>query len=97
MKLVSIRELRKNTAAIREDLKKEQKIVLTANGRPFAILTAANPETVEDQILASRRARARIALDRIRAAAQAQGADTMSMDEIDGLIAKVRRSRRTGK
>ena len=68
--------------------------IVTANGRPFAVMTPVGPDTVEEEILAIRRARARAALSRIRAKARADGLDKMTMDEVDAVIAEVRRERR---
>lgn len=96
MKFISIRELRTNTAGIRKDLAAEREIVVTANGQPFAVMTSVKPDTVEDEILAIRRARAKEALSRIRARAKETGADRLTMDEIDAVIAEVRRKRRQG-
>jgi len=94
MKFVTIREFRNKTAEIRRDLDTELEIVLTANGRPFALLSRLQPETVEDEIFAVRRARARVAIDRMRAQAKAHALDRMTMSEIDAVIADVRRKRR---
>jgi hypothetical protein len=44
--------------------------VLTLNGRPIALVTPASGEDLEEQLLAVRRARAGIALRRLRAADQ---------------------------
>jgi len=95
MKFVTIRDFRNKTAEIRRDLEDEREIVLTANGRPFALLSRLDPDTVEDEIAAVRRARARLAIDRMRASAKAAGLDSMSMDEIDAIIADVREKRRS--
>lgn len=95
MKFVTIREFRNKTAEIRRDLEADREIVLTANGRPFALLSRIEPDTVEEEILAIRRARARIAIDAMRRQAKAQGLDTMSMDDTDALIADVRSKRRS--
>ncbi len=97
MKFISIRDLRSNTASFRKDLETEREIVLTANGRPFAVMTSVSSNTVEEELLAIRRARARTALSRIRARARAKGLDTLSSRQIDALIAKVRRERRASK
>ena len=95
MKFVTIREFRNKTAEIRKDLEAEREVVLTANGRPFALLSRLDPDTVEDEIIALRRARASVAIARMRAQAKAQGLDKMTMEEIDAIIADVRRKRRT--
>ena len=94
MKFVSVRELRARTAAIRRELDEHHDIVLTTNGRPFAILSGADPENLEQQLLALRRARARLALDRVRARAKASGSATLSAAEIDKEVADSRRGRR---
>jgi antitoxin (DNA-binding transcriptional repressor) of toxin-antitoxin stability system len=94
MKFITIRDLRNNTAAIRKDLTSEREIVLMANGRPFAVMTGVEPETLEEELLAIRRARACLAVERIRTKAKAAGLDRMNMDEVDAVIAEARRQRR---
>jgi len=97
MKFVTIRELRSKTASIRRDLAQTREIVLTANGRPFAVMTPVSAETVEEEIQAIRRARARAAIDGLRTAAKSAGVDTLTMEDIDAEIAAVRRARRKQK
>ena len=97
MKFITVRDLRNSTARLRKDLKIDREVVVTANGRPFAVMTRVEPDRVEEEILAIRRARARAALERIRAKAKADGLDRMTMDEIDAIIAKARRERRSAK
>jgi antitoxin (DNA-binding transcriptional repressor) of toxin-antitoxin stability system len=97
MKFVTIREFRNETAKIRKDLEAEREVVLTANGRPFALLSRVEPDSVEDEVLAVRRARARIAIDRMRAQAKARGLDKMTMEDVDAFIADVRRRRRASR
>ena len=94
MKFVTIRELRSKTASIRQDLAQAREIVLTANGRPFAVMTAVTPETVEEEIQAIRRARTRAAIAGLRAAAKGAGLDKLTMQDIDAEIAAARRARR---
>jgi antitoxin (DNA-binding transcriptional repressor) of toxin-antitoxin stability system len=94
MKFVSIRELRSKTASIRQDLAQAREIVLTANGRPFAVMTPVSAETVEEEIQAIRRARTRAAIEGLRAAAKAAGVDKLTMEDIDAEIAAARRTRR---
>jgi len=93
MKFITIRDLRSNTAQLRKDLAAEREVVVTANGRPFAVMTRVEPDRVEEEILAIRRARARGALSRIRAKAKADGLDRLTMDQIDAIIAEARRER----
>lgn len=97
MKFASIRDLRTNTAALRETLKKEREIVVTVNGRPFALMVPTDPDRLEEDLLELRRARAKGAIARIRAKAKAEGLDTMTMEEIDAIIAEARQEYRKGK
>ena len=93
MKFISIRDLRENTARIRKDLDEEGEVVITANGRPFAVMTRVKPDKLEEEILAIRRARANAALSRIRVKAKAEGLDRLTMEQIDAIIAEARRER----
>ncbi|HUT37175.1 MAG TPA: type II toxin-antitoxin system Phd/YefM family antitoxin [Planctomycetota bacterium] len=93
MKFITVRDLRSRTAAIRKELATERDMVVTANGRPFALLSSVHPDRVEEDLLAIRSARALRAMDRIQAWSKARGLDKMTMEEIDALIAKVRRER----
>jgi antitoxin (DNA-binding transcriptional repressor) of toxin-antitoxin stability system len=97
MKFVTIRDFRNKTAQIRKDLQTEREIILTANGRPFALVTGVTPDSVEREVTALRRARARILLDEIRADAKAAGVDKLTMEDIDAEITHARRERRAGK
>lgn len=72
----------------------DREIVVTANGRPIAIMTRVDPDTVEEEILAIRRARARAALSRMRDRARSEGLDRLTMDQIDDIVSRARRDRR---
>ncbi len=93
MKFITIRELRGNTARIRKDLEAEGEVVITANGRPFAVMTRVEPDKLEEEILAIRRARARAALSRIRVKAKAEGLDRLTMEQVDAIVAEARSKR----
>jgi antitoxin (DNA-binding transcriptional repressor) of toxin-antitoxin stability system len=93
MKFISIRDLRKDTAGLRRDLEANREIILTANGKPIAVMTRVGPDDVEEEILAIRRARARGALSRMRDRAKAEKVDRLSIEQIDALVAQTRRER----
>jgi len=97
MKFVTVRELRSKTSALRKDLATEREIVLTANGRPFGLISPLRPETFEEDLRAIRLARFGAVVERIQARSKAMGMDKMTMEEIDALIAQVRRERRLRK
>ena len=93
MRFVTVREFRANTAAMRKELENEQQLVLTSNGRPFAMVTPVDADTVIEESMAVSRARARVALDRTAMKAHKDGRDAMTMGDIDKVIADVRRTR----
>lgn len=96
MKFVSLRDFRTRTSDIRKDLRAQHEIVLTANGRPIAILAQVDEDDFEERLKALRRSRARALLDRIQAKAKARGVDKLTMKQIDAIVAKTRRGRRSG-
>ena len=97
MKFVTVRELRSKTATLRKDLDQDREIVLTANGRPFAVVSRIEPDSLEEELQAIRRARAKVAVERLRAQAQAKGLNRLTMDDIDAIVAETRRQRRVNR
>ena len=94
MKFMTLRDLRTKTAQLRKELASEREMIVTANGRPFAAIVPVTPDGLEEEVRALRLARFGVLVDRIQARSKAMGLDTMSMEEIDKLIARVRRERR---
>ena len=94
MKFMSAREFRVNTGRMRSDLDRDEEVVLTANGRPFAIVSAVRPEWFDKELRAIRGARARVALERVRESAARSGTAKMPMTAIDAIIADTRRAKR---
>jgi antitoxin (DNA-binding transcriptional repressor) of toxin-antitoxin stability system len=93
MKFISIRDLRASTAKLRRDLKTDKEVIITANGRPFALLTPVEPDRVEEEIATYRSARMQAVLSRLHKQAKEKGLDKWTMDDIDALIARHRRER----
>jgi antitoxin (DNA-binding transcriptional repressor) of toxin-antitoxin stability system len=93
MKFMSTREFRVNTGRMRRDLERDEEVVLTANGRPFAIVSAVRPESFDKELRAIRGARARVALERVRDSAARSGTAEMTMAKIDTIISDVRRAK----
>ena len=94
MKFITVSQLRSKTATIRKDLAEAKEIVLTANGHPFALMTPLGPDTVEQELQAIRRARARAAAERLRAQAESTGVDRLGSEAINNEIAAARRTHR---
>ena len=93
MKFMSTREFRVNTGRFRHDLDRDAEVVLTANGRPYAIVSAVHPEWFDKELRAIRAARAKVALERVRERAATVGTADMPMDEIDAIITDLRHSK----
>jgi antitoxin (DNA-binding transcriptional repressor) of toxin-antitoxin stability system len=91
MKMVTVREFRANTAAIWKELGPNQDLVLTNNGKPFALVKPVTEDSLEDELRFARRNRAELAMRNMREHAKRMGLDKLSMAEINAEIAAVRR------
>lgn len=95
MKFMSVREFRVNTGTMRRDVDRDEEVVLTANGQPFAIVSAVNPESFDKELRAIRGARAKVALERVRESAARSGTAEMPMATLDTIVRGIRRAKRT--
>jgi antitoxin (DNA-binding transcriptional repressor) of toxin-antitoxin stability system len=91
MQFMSIREFRADTALARKRLGRNEEVVLTANGQPFACIVAIDPASFDQDLAAIRQARAQVALRKCWASAAAAGTDRLTMEEIDSEIREARR------
>jgi hypothetical protein len=94
MKMISVRDLRTKSAQIWNDLRKEQDMVVTSNGKPVGILSVTNEETLEQSLATVRRARAMAAVMQAQLESVRKGKDKMTLDQINSVIDQVRRKRR---
>ena len=94
MKFVTVRELRNDIGKVRAALAAERDLVLTSNGKPFAVLSEVTEDCLEDHLENVRRARGLLALERCHDAARRAGTDKMTLDEINSVIRQVRRERK---
>ena len=93
MKTVTIRDFRTRPKQVRDALKREREAVLTANGRPVAVMIPVDAGTIDQTLETLRRARALEALRAIRQESQKRGLAWMSTRDIDAIIAKTRKAR----
>jgi prevent-host-death family protein len=93
MKFVSTRELRNRPGYVR-DLARKDDLVLTANGKPVAILLGVEEDELEETARAIRQAKAQLALSRLRKQAARRGADRMSPSAIGAEIRAIRSKRK---
>lgn len=94
MRFINVRELRSRPAEVWRKLAEERDLILTLNGRPVGLLSAISEETWEESLVALRRARAEAAVTAMQTDSAKAGRDRMSLEEINGEIAEVRKRRR---
>jgi antitoxin (DNA-binding transcriptional repressor) of toxin-antitoxin stability system len=92
MRFLSTRALRNRPGYVRE-LAREGDLVLTANGKPVAILVGIEDEGFEETARAVRRAKAQLALSRMRRQAVRRNLRDMPLSAINAEI-RAARSRR---
>lgn len=92
MKYVTTRDLRNRPGLVRE-VALEDDLVLTANGKPFAILVAVEEGEIEETTRAIRQAKAQRAVSRMRRQAARQGLEELTPRAIDAEIRAARARR----
>ena len=95
VKTLTIRDLRTRPRQARATLKDAGEAMLTANGRPVALMIAVDAETLDETLETLRRARGLEALRAIRRESRERGLDRLTSTEIDAIIMRTRRSRRS--
>jgi prevent-host-death family protein len=96
MDFVTVRELRAESGKVWEKVEAGEEMVVTRNGKPFALLVHTDPADIEAKLRALRWAHFDRLLAETQAQSRAQGLDQMSMEEIDAEIAASRRERHAG-
>jgi antitoxin (DNA-binding transcriptional repressor) of toxin-antitoxin stability system len=94
MDFVTVRELRSESAKVWDRLEAGEELVITRNGKPFALLVHTEPSQVEERLRALRWARFDQLLAEQHRRAADLGLDAMTHDEIDAEIAAARLGRR---
>lgn len=94
MTFISIRDMRTRPGEVWQQLQEEGDLIVTSSGRPFALMISAADEDVEELLLALRRARAQMAVSRLRKQAASGGRDHMTAEEIEAEINQTRSERR---
>ena len=91
MKFITSREVRSNPARLWEGTGSDESVI-TVNGKPRAIVVAVG-EDLEETLTAFRRARVSTALEKIRQSARENRLETLSEQEIDTEINRLRTGR----
>ncbi len=93
MKFVTSREIRNNPAKFRRDVERDD-VVLTVDGKPFAVAVGIDEGEIEETLGMLRQLRALRAMSRIQEKAEERGMSGMSSEEIDEEVREARRNRR---
>jgi antitoxin (DNA-binding transcriptional repressor) of toxin-antitoxin stability system len=93
MKFISAREFRSSIASIREKMKDDEEIILTLNGKPFALVSPVDPDHLDEELELRRRVSGLMALAACQRHSVESGLDKMTMEEINAEIAASRRER----
>ncbi len=94
MEFISIRDLRSRSAAVWNSLNEKQDLVVTSNGKPVAVLSAATASTLDATLNALRQARAQLAVVEMQRRAREAGLDQWSLEQVNAEIQAARRERR---
>ena len=89
MEFYSARELRTNTKSIWNDLSRDDDVVITNNGKPYALMVGIPEGRFDETVRAIRQARAIAAMDRMRRNAKKTG--FLSDEEIDEAVREARK------
>lgn len=94
MKFVSVRDLRLKPGEVWKAAKQEKDVVVTANGRPIAIITGVDEDNFEEELDTIQRARAIKALETIQKVSVIKCTDKITNGEIQSEIEKVRKGKK---
>lgn len=94
MDFITLREFRTQPGKVWKKLAKARELIVTRNGKPFALLTETTPTSLDEDLANLRRARFGHALSAIRGHAKSRGLDKLSSEEINAIIREARKARR---
>jgi len=91
MEMIPYRDLRNEPSAVRRKLEKQGELIVTVDGKPFAVMIdLSNNETFEETLVLISRMRAQMAVRSIRSQARRAGLKSMRSEEINKIIAATR-------
>lgn len=93
MKFINVRELRLRPGDVWKKLKIEKDIILTLNGKPFAILNSTDEDGLEQDLASLRRSRALGAMETLQKYSKDEGLNKLTVEDIEKEIQLVRRER----
>ncbi len=95
MEFIPYRVLRNEPTALRKKLEDEGELVVTVDGKPFAVMIdIAGSDNMDDILLMVSRLKAQMAVRSIRSQARRDGMDKLSEEQVEDLITKTRQERK---
>lgn len=94
MKFVTVRDFRIRPGSVWSNLEKNEDVIITSNGKPIAILTGVSDVNFDETMKMLRRARAEIAVSRMRKKSLSKGLSKLSQKEIESEIISARKGRK---
>jgi len=93
MKFINVRELRLRPGEVWKKLKIEKDIVLTLNGKPFAVLNSTDEDNLEQTLASLRRSRALEAMEKLQKYSKDKGLDKLTIEDIEKEVQSAHRER----
>ncbi|MBI4698499.1 MAG: type II toxin-antitoxin system prevent-host-death family antitoxin [Nitrospirae bacterium] len=94
MKFVTVRDFRIRPGSVWSNLGKNEDVIITSNGKPIAILTGVSDVNFDETMKMLRRAKAEIAISRMRRKSLLKGLSKLSQKEIESEIISARKGRK---
>lgn len=94
MDFITIRQLEAQSAEVWRKIEAGEEIVVTRDGKAFALLVPIEPYEIEELLRGLRTARFESALREMQRIARERGNDKLTLEDIDTEIAAARRERR---
>jgi antitoxin (DNA-binding transcriptional repressor) of toxin-antitoxin stability system len=94
MKFVTVRDFRIKPGSVWSNLENNEEVVITSNGKPIALLTGISDITFDETLIALRRAKAELAVSRMRKTSFKKGRSRLTVKEIASEIVSTRKNRK---
>ncbi len=91
MEFTTVRDFRTQSAKVWQKLEKEKELIVTSNGKPFAVMMPVTGTQLEESLKIIRKTRAELALKRMQSQAIETGLNKMTNREIEAEIKATRK------
>ena len=97
MRFITVRELKTKSADVWRKLDRDKELIVTNNGKPFALMTPVKEEDLEQTLRDMRASRFLRSMREAQAQSVALGLDQMRLEELDAEIRAARREKSRAK